>query len=289
MLTYELAVLLICILGAAITLFAAAKSRLGVRAGAILCICALVCCTVCARGFYILVCDLTGPGFFGDVFPLEPYFYAFGGGVLGYVLALWLTARLSRRTLCETSAVFVPTGLIIAAVLRMAEALSDFGWGDMVEWSLLERYPFAIQNMYGEWCAAVFNLEALAALGVLALVLRRRDHALGLALIWWAAAQIFCESLRIESIQWGFVRVQQLLSAVIIAVVMILHCRRAGKKQLLHSWIGFVLCVGLVIFLEYAIDKMPWPTFLNYIAMAAVVGWMGLCAQRLLMAKKVAA
>ena len=34
MLTYELAVLLICILGAAITLFAAVKSKLGVRSGA---------------------------------------------------------------------------------------------------------------------------------------------------------------------------------------------------------------------------------------------------------------
>lgn len=286
MLTYELAVLLACALGAALTVRAAVRSRLGVRAGLVMCACALVCCLLGARGFYILVCDLTGPGFFGDVFPLEPYFYAFGGGVLGYVLALWLTARFIRRPLAQVGAAFVPAGLVCAAALRMAEALSDFGWGDMVEISLLQRYPFAIQNMYGEWCAAVFNLEALAALGVLALVLRRREHALCMALVWWAVTQVFCESLRIESIQWGFVRVQQLLSAVVTAAVMLSFSRRAPKQQLLRSWIGFAACVGLVIFLEYAIDKMPWPTFLNYVAMAAVVAWMGLCAQRLLPAAK---
>ena len=282
MLTYELAVLLICVLGAALTLFASVRSRLGWRTGVILCLTALIACVLCARGFYILVCDLTGAGFFGEAFPLEPYFYAFGGGVLGYVLALWLTARLSRQPLTQISAAFVPTGLVIAAALRMAEALSDFGWGDMVEAAFLQRYPFAIQNMYGEWCSAVFHLEALAALGVLVPVMRRRQSALPVALIWWAATQVFCESLRIESIQWGFVRVQQLLSAIVIAAVMLTYSRRAPRKSLFASWIGFAASVGLVIFLEYAIDKMPWPTFLNYIAMAAVVGWMGLCAHRLL-------
>lgn len=282
MLTYELAVALVCATGALLTVLAAVRCRLGWHTGLLMSLSALICCLLCARGFYILVCDLTGPGFFGDAFPLEPYFYAFGGGVLGYVLALCLTARLSRRSLAQISAVFVPAGLVIAAALRMAEALSDFGWGDMLDHALLQRYPFAIQNMYGEWCAAVFNLEALAALGVLALVLRRRQHALPVALVWWAATQIFCESLRIESIQWGFVRVQQLLSAIIIAAVMLVFSLRASRRSLLLSWSGFAVCAGLVVFLEYAIDKMPWPTFLNYVAMAVAVSCMGLCAQRLL-------
>ncbi len=279
--TYGLLVLLACTLGEILTLASAVRCRMGWRSGALMCVNATVLCLLSARFFYILVCDLTGAGLFGELFPQEPYFYAFGGGVLGYVLALALTAKLTRCSLAQAGTVYVPSGLAVVAALRMAEALSDFGWGDWVEFALLQRYPFAVANMYGEWCAAVFNLEALAALGILAFVLRRRERALPLALIWWSASQIFCESLRIESIQWGFVRVQQLLGAVIIAAVMLAYSRHASRRRLLISWIGFASCVGLVVFLEYAIDKMPWPTFLNYVAMALAVVGMGACAQGL--------
>ena len=156
------------------------------------------------------------------LFPDEPYDYAFGGGVLGFLAALALTATICRKRFSLVADCFTPVGLLGIAGLRMAEALSDFGWGDMVDAAWLQRYPFAIRNMYEEWCAAVFNLEALCALVILLLAgTRLQGRRLATGITWWAVTQIFCESLRVESIVWGFVRVQQLLSAIILLVILL--------------------------------------------------------------------
>lgn len=291
--SYETAVIAVCIALCVPAVIAAVRSRLGWATGAVMSALSLCLCLLGARLFYILVCDLTGAGYWGPFLAREPYFYAFGGGVLGFLAALALTAAVTKKPFASVSDAFVPVGLIAIAALRLTEALSDFGWGDLVEAAWLQGYPFAIQNMYEEWCAAVFNLEALCALGVLAGILIARDRLrarrLPTAIVWWALTQIFCESLRVESIQWGFVRVQQLLSAVLTAAVMLwgtLQLPRAQRKRSIPSWIGFAAGVGAVIFLEYAMDKMPWPKFIDYIAMALVLAGMGWCAQRLIPGKQ---
>lgn len=285
MLTYETAVILVCILSSLLCVGLAVWRKLGWQTGLGMSALSLLLCMLCARGFYILVCS-TG-GFWGPLFPAQPYYYSFGGGVLGFLLSLFLTARIFRKPFAAAADAFTPVGLFAIAGLRFAETLSDFGWGDFVEAAWLQRYPFAIQNMYEEWCAAIFNLEALCALVILAVLLmaggKLAGRRLQTALIWWCATQIFCESLRVESIQWGFVRVQQLQCAILMAVVLFLCTLRTGsRRKALSSWIGLLAGAGLVVFLEYAIDKMPWPTFLNYIMMAIVLGVMGWCVQRML-------
>lgn len=284
--SFETAVIAVCIAACVLAVAAAIRHRLGWSAGAVMAIASCVLCMVCARGYYLLV---AGPGFRFRLFPDVPYDYAFGGGVLGFLAALVLTALACRKRFALVADCFAPVGLACIAGLRMAEAFSDFGWGDMLDAAWLQRYPFAIQNMYEEWCAAVFNLEALFALLILLAILLAGKKLTGCrlqtGLVWWAVTQIFCESLRVESIVWGFVRVQQLLSALILLAVLLLGTLRlpaGGRKRSVPSWIGFALACGSVIFIEYAIDKMPWATWINYAAMAAVLCMLGWCAQRLI-------
>lgn len=274
--TYEIAVGIIGAVACVGLMAAAVRAKLGWINGAVMCVLALVLCQLGARGLYVLVCELPGGGYMGPWLAQEPYVYAFGGGVLGFVAALWVM-RL-RRPVREVSEAFVPVGMLAVCLLRLAEALSDFGWGDMLENTLFQRYPFAIENMYGEWCAAVFNLEALCALVILAALLCRPGRRLETALVWWAVTQIFCESLRVESIQWGFVRVQQLLSVIIVAAVMLSTGRRAASVK---AWIVYAACIGVIIFIEYALDKLPFPIWLDYAVMACAVGVMGVNAQRM--------
>ena len=288
-LTHEMAVGLVCAAACALAVVSAVRAKLGWLTGVWMSALSLILCLLGARVFYIAAADLPGAGYWGPFFSELPYDYAFGGGVLGFVAAVYLTSVLTRRPFAQVSDAFVPAGLAAVAGLRLAEALSDFGWGDMVEAAWLQRYPFAIQNMYEEWCAAVFNLEALCALVILAAVLlagkRLTGRRLLTALTWWAVTQIFCESLRVESIQWGFVRVQQLLSAFTVAAVILigtLRLKGSARKQSIPSWIAFAACIGAVIFLEYALDKLPFPVWLAYAAMAAVLGVMGYCAQRMI-------
>ena len=79
--THQTAVLLIAAAFALLGVFAAWKKGLGWRTGAVMSASALVLCMMGARLFYIAVCDLTGAGFYGPLFPDDPYSYAFGGGV----------------------------------------------------------------------------------------------------------------------------------------------------------------------------------------------------------------
>lgn len=283
MFSYETAVLLVCLLSALLCAGVSIKRSLGWRTGLCMSALSFLFCMICARGYYLLVAG----GFWTGLFPRQPYDYAFGGGVLGFLLSLWLTALLMKKPFARVSDAFAPIGLFAIAGLRLCETLSDFGWGDFVEAAWMQRYPFAIQNMYGEWCAAIFNLEALCALVILAILLFCSDKLAGrrlqTGLIWWCVTQIFCESLRVESIQWGFVRVQQLQCAILLAVLLLISTIRAGlRRKAVSSWIMFLCGAGLIVFLEYAIDKMPWPTYLNYIAMAAVLSVMGWSVQRVL-------
>lgn len=286
-LTYPTAVLLTAAIGSLLLLLPALRRKQGLVCGLLMALMTPALCLVCARAYYLLVSHLGGIWLGTSVFfSPESYDYAFGGGVLGFVLALGLTALLCRKPFSALGDVFAPAGLAGAALMRLAEALTDFGWGDAVDAAWMQRYPFAIQNMFGEWCGAVFNLEALCALVILAvlLVCRLPRRRLSTALLWWAVCQIFCESLRVESIQWGFVRVQQVESALIALTLLLiatLRMPRGLRHQALAYWGGFLLAVGAVVFLEFAIDKMPWPTFVNYVLMAAAVGLMGFCPQRL--------
>lgn len=292
-LNHEMAVGIVCAVMCAVTVALSVRAGLGWLSGVWMSGLSLLLCLLGARLYYIAVADLPGAGYWGPFFSEYPYDYAFGGGVLGFLAALWLTAVLSRKPFAEVADTFVPSGLAAVAGLRLAEALSDFGWGDLVDAAWLQRYPFAIQNMYEEWCAAVFNLEALCALGVLAAVLlagkRLKGRRLLTALTWWAVTQIFCESLRVESVLWGFVRVQQLFSALTVAAVLVIGTlRMKERKRSIPSWIAFAACIGAVIFLEYALDKLPdIPVWADYAAMAAVLGVLGYSAQRMITPKEV--
>lgn len=244
-----------------------------------------------SRCYYILTHDVLGYGFYGSFLRAEPYYYAFCGGILGALLAVALSAGLTRASLHRMLEAVALPGLIMIAIARAGEVLSDFGWGAITENPLLMRAPLGVLDpMWNEWHFALFNLEALCAavIGV-AVVLNRvrlRDVAFPTALVWWAMTQIFCESFRVETIKWGFVRVQQVQCAVFAAAVLLLftvrRCRALPRRRLIASWAFFAACVGIIVFLEFAIDKCPWPTWIDYAAMALTLGLMGWSVQRML-------
>lgn len=249
-----------------------------------------------ARCYYIFTHDVLGYGFYGSFLRAEPYYHAFCGAVLGVMLAAVLAGLAARVKIARVMEALTLPGLLMIAVARFAETLSDFGWGQIIETEWMLRFPMGVQDpMWQEWHFAVFNLEGLCALVIGAVLLldgrRGGKHRLkGLqfptALVWWAMTQVFCESFRVETIKWGFVRVQQVQCAVFAAAVLLVYtvkrCRAVPKRYAVTSWVTFVACVGVVVFLEFAIDKCPWPTWVNYVAMVLTLGAMGWSVQRML-------
>ena len=59
------------------------------------------------------------------------------------------------------------------------------------------------------------------------------------------------------TMRWRFVRLSQLLSAILLAVV-VLHATVRGHlrgRRAVWYWVGFLCCIGLVIAMEFADEK----------------------------------
>ena len=232
----------------------------------------LLSCLICLDGFsrqgLAYFFDFTGGG------------YTLFGALLGGGLALALTARRTRQPWGRIADALCAPAALVVALGRLAEGLVGQGYGWYVEdWfdpmngmSLfhpeefdgLLRFPFAVQDMYGEWSWAVFVLEALLALVIGALSLRRGegrrpgDTALR-ALLNLCAAQILCESLRQDAVlRFGFVRVSQVLGALVAVALLVYGCLRMERPtpaRVAVPVVGTLASAGVVVAMEFALEK----------------------------------
>ncbi|MBQ4610069.1 MAG: hypothetical protein IJB18_10840, partial [Clostridia bacterium] len=145
------------------------------------------------------------------------------------------------------------------------------------DWLL--RFPFGTPDMYGEWCWAIYVVEAVLALFIFALSLRIDERRPGetamYALLMLACAQILGESLRQDAVlRFGFVRVNQVISALIIAALLAFGCIRAkDARRSLTASIFTLLGIAVVIVMEFALEKKvvlleSWPMDVCYIVTA---------------------
>lgn len=204
------------------------------------------------------------------------------GGLLGGLLAMLLcggktyTARLADA--------FAPSGALTIAVFRVSEGLSGQGYGEYAwEESVWQRFPFMVYDAeYESWAWALFVLAALLALALFAVLLFRRPRFPGdgmlLMLAAFAAGQIVLESLRRDGyLRWGFVRCEELFSAVTVGAALLAYqCASPGGRRLrkaLH-WSAYGLLIVMCILLEFATEgRVPFLSFLDvngcYWSMAA--------------------
>ena len=139
---------------------------------------------------------------------------------------------------------------------------------------------------FGDWYGALNLAEAAAALAILLLVVRRGSRLRGarfaLALLWWSMSQILFESLRGETLRWGFVRVQQVQCAVFGAGVLLWAELSGGKGRPGRALCaaGYLAGVAALVAIEFILDRLPWPRWADYLAMAAVLAAMDLLVRR---------
>ena len=135
-----------------------------------------------ARLFYCL-CRLD---FYIEMGPMEMLRwwhggYALWGAVGGAMLAALLTAKITKQSPVKLlDALAAPAALTIA-LGRLAEAFNGEGIGRMIDTetipALLQKFPFAVPHpQWEEPCWAIFMLEALAALIILAVLLWKRKR-----------------------------------------------------------------------------------------------------------------
>ena len=216
---------------------------------------------------------------------LRPGYYIFDMGVLrifclwegGFLLygaalgALLAAALLARKRKTSAPALFdqmAAPGLLMIALCRLAEWFAGEGLGAWIENPAFTRLPFAVQNSFGEWQLAVFLFEACFAALLLLPVLRMKageGRRIAAALVLYASAQIVFESLRMDScLRIGFVRVSQVISAVVILAVTAFKWKKADRCA---AALGCIALIGIV---EWALDKTEVSGLLLYIVMTAL-------------------
>ncbi|MBR4081446.1 MAG: prolipoprotein diacylglyceryl transferase [Clostridia bacterium] len=253
-----------------------------------------------ARLLYYIAClKFDFAGFFDFTDGGFTLYGAMGGAVLAAVIAARLTGEKPARLLDQLAA---PAALTIG-FSRLAEGLVGQGYGWYVadwfdpemgmslvhleDYSFFERFPFAIMDMYEEWSWAIFVWEALVAFALCIVLLKTPARRAGwramLFAVMYASLQALNEGLRQDAVlRWGFVRINQVISAVVIAALLAVCCiklpRPRSVKKIIGAWIGVVASMGVVMAMEFALEKkimfLEWmPMDLCYVVMfAACIG-----------------
>lgn len=245
---------------------------------------AMVCIPLAFAGARLAYCLARFSFYFLEMGPLyvlrtrEGGFMLYGA-VAGVLLGGLLLSRRRGASVAQTLDALAAPGMLAIAVCRLGEWTAGEGVGAWVESEWLMRFPLAVCNEYGEWQLAVFLMEAVAAAAILLYCLRIRqgsDIRAETALLLYACCQVVLESLRMDScLKIGFVRVSQVISALVILAVTALRAYRAGgtKRALLRA-VPVAVCSALAGGIEWALDKTPVSNVLLYAAMIVLCALM---------------
>ena len=248
--------------------------------------------TVCARLMYCLICyqDVLMDGLQGTLFSDSMECVSYYGGMMGVILGAALAAKCTGNKPMAALNAYASAGALMAAMARFAEYFlyqSDgLCVGRIIEEEAFQFFPLAVSKAYSEdyteWSLAVFMLCGVAYLIVFLVSLNRfKEKKFIRTLFSLCLPQIILESLRnYNRLTWTqFVRVEQLMCMVCLEVILVLYGVWAGKEtknRFLPAIVG-LLCAGLFVGIEFALDKTNLPHAFTYAVMIAglcVLGWM---------------
>ena len=276
-------ILVLCMVSAAFALFFVLSLIRSDRRGAAAAAVSFPLCAALgflfAKGSYVLLTQE-----WNTLFSPEPSEFCFTGGAVGVWLGVILAARITGyRPAGSLSDRFTLPGALLIAGLRLAEAeLGSLGTGRYIEdpagsLSLI----LTVRNRYGEPHLAVFALEAAAAVIIGFLSLRgkagRPGQRFETAVFRLCTCQILLENLRSRALMWGFVRVEQLLCAVILMILLLFACACSEKKQGAVRFLPalyLLLCFAAIVGIEFLRQRSPsrfMGEYGGFLMMAAVL------------------
>lgn len=224
---------------------------------------------VFAKLFYVFLSEVEvflewGEWEWDALFDPDPSTFCFTGGAVGVWIGILLASRITgyKPAAVLTDRFALPGALLIAG-FRIAEVeLGTLGTG-----RIAENPSFLIPvvyNQYGEGHIAVFVWEAIAAVIIGLFSLRIRDEQPGLrfeiTVFRLCACQVLLENMRRRAMSWGFVKVEQLLCAVIMMALMLIACARKEKKQGAFRFLPAVylfVCIGAIVGIEFLRQRSP--------------------------------
>ena len=196
--------------------------------------------------------------------------YTMFGAIFGGILAAFVWARVSRHSFSGVMDALVPGMLVLLLLGRYAEIYTAQGLASDRVKETLHMLPFNT-NRVDEWeyvmpVMQVFAYEAAAAgIALIAALEVRGSRApdgraaeTGLAIV--SAAQVMLDSWRNdELIKFGFVRLNMIMAAMVLAFILVTRMVRVIRSKGLNGWciaraLLFIVSAVAVIGVEFGLD-----------------------------------
>ena len=235
---------------------------------------------------------------FGWFFRLNEGGFMMYGALGGLLLAVLITSKWTKQRFGAVLDAAAPPAMLALGLGRIGDLVAGQGYGwPLEDWfsvdaldpeeysgmslfhtedtSFFERLPFAVEDpYYGNYRWAVCILIGVIAVALFVVLWRmkpRREGSLSImALAMTASLTALCESMRQDDLmRWGVVRMGQILSAVLLAVLLLICQRRMApprdRKSLILEWVSLLAAMGLVMATEFMLEKKI--VFLDFIPM----------------------
>ena len=279
-------------------------------------------CYITARiGYCLLVIDqIIETDDYLMVFRVLEGGFLLWGAIAGMLIAAAATGKITNQSAAKIAdSVIIPACLIIAAIRIICGLLfTEHGigfalssWFDpeeteyanrfslwiLKDYSFFERFPFAAEDYYGNWCWAIFVPEAIWACIMAWITSRCRAKdggRMALFIILFSCGQILWEAMLCSQVMYlpwqGFVKANQVLCAIALVTVICISLKKLDKatkkKAALRCFAQVIPAVLIVVAMEFAAFEKKitlienWPADICHVIEGFACLWMGLAAGR---------
>lgn len=240
--------------------------------------------------FWVLFCPFDYEAAEGKLYMiLRPWQggYTIYGALLGGALGALIAGKAAGIKWVDALDALAPGACAAIVFARIGEVFTGEGIGRFaeVEWTHFFPVAFCTDPDFDEWKYIVWFWEALAALVLLVVLLKRekkapRGHQAALFITVLGATQILLEQMRRDNYLRliVFVPVNQLAAlATLIAVLVVLFVsRKPGKAKTLWSAAAFVFASLAVMAAAFLFDKIEYLPWMNAAVSVSVLSFAGM-------------
>lgn len=207
---------------------------------------------VLARAFYVIFNPQLFAGGANHPFSISEGGFSLFGAFLGAIAAAYAVGRKSGNFLRLTDCL-APGGALCICIARWGNYFNCECLGMEIENPNLHFFPLAVYSpVVEQWHFPVFFLESLICLGIFIFLLfasasfKRRGALTFFFFTLYCCTRTFMESMREDSMYIGFVRVSQLMSALVLTglfiYTVVLSLRLGGSRALVYVVMLIFIC-----------------------------------------------
>lgn len=217
--------------------------------------------------------------------------FALYGAILFDLLVIWLYAKVCHiRSVGKLYDVFALAAALAIAIGRWGDYFMQISFGELISSPVKIPFIHVYIDRFKEWHLGLFFIESIGCLLIFVVLLiaakRKKIRRSGDLMLWflalYGALRIVLESMRQDSLFFGFVRIAQVLAACMVLCTLSIFSYRAFKNvpvQKRYQLIGLLVLalalLGAAFWAEFTMGQGR--EVINRMILAAGTGGLIIC------------